>query len=172
MMEGSLHILHERVGLHHAGDLDDGGQHGGVGEVLAQFLLGDLAGVDGADPALVALQQGTKLGGGLAGVDDDGAFFFQTGSDVHSGEQGFVHHHHVVGEVDVGVDGTPVGTDPVVRRDGGAHALGAVFREALDILARIKGGVRQQQGCRLGTLPAASVLADFYDIFHKRLLLL
>ena len=66
MLEGGLHVLHERVGIHHAADLHDGGQHGGVGEVFAQLFLRNLAGVDGADPALIALQQGAQLSGRLA----------------------------------------------------------------------------------------------------------
>ena len=166
MLEGSLHILDELVRLHNAGDLHDSSQHGGVGEVAAQLLLRDLAGVDGADLALVTLQQGTQLGGGLAGVDDDGAFLLQAGGHVHGGEQSLIHHDHIVGEINVGVDSAALRADPVVRRDGRAHTLRAVFRETLDILARVEGGVRKQQGRGLCALAATAVPADLYDVFH------
>ena len=166
MLEGSLHILHELVGIHHAGNLHDGRQHGGVGEVLPQLFFGDLACVNGADPALIALQMRAQLRGGLAGVDDDGAFLLQSGGHIHSGEQGLVHHHHVIGEIDVGVNGAALRADAVVCRDGGAHPLGAVLREPLDVLARVEGRVRQQQGRRLCALAAPAVPADLYDVFH------
>ncbi|CAN4026963.1 Sigma-70 family RNA polymerase sigma factor, partial [Dysosmobacter welbionis] len=152
VLEGALHILDELLLPDDAGHPHDGGQHGGVGEVLAQLLLADLTGVDGADPALVALQQGPQLRGGLAGVDDDGAFLLQSGGHVHGGQQGLIHDHHIVREVDVGMDGAPLGADPVVGGDGRAHALGTVLREALDILARVERRVRQQQRRRFGAL--------------------
>ena len=74
--------------------------------------------------------------------------------------EGLVHHHHVVWLIDVGVDGAGDVADAVIGGDGGAHALGAVFRKALDILARGKGGVGQQQAGGLGPLPAPAMPAD------------
>ena len=60
------------------------------------------------------------------------------------------------------MDSAALGADAVVSGDGCAHALGAVLREALHVLARVEGCVRQQQGCGLGALTAAAMPADLY----------
>ncbi|MPM34102.1 hypothetical protein SDC9_80684 [bioreactor metagenome] len=69
------------------------------------------------------------------GVDDDRAVGLQAGGHVHAGQQGFVHHHHIIRVINVGMDGNSAVADAVVRRDGRAHPLGAVFRKALHALA-------------------------------------
>ena len=169
MLEGSLHVLDEFLRVHHAADLHNRRQHGGVGEVLAQLLFGDFARVDGAHPALVALQQGAELFRGLAGVDDDGPFFLKARRHVHGGDQRLVHHDYIVRLIDVGVDRAPLRADAVVRRNGRAHALRAVLREALDVFARVERRVRQQKRGRLRPLAPTAVPADFYDVFHALL---
>ena len=140
---------------------------GGVGEVAAQFFLADPAGINGAHTAGVALQQGAQLSGVLAGVDDNGALGLQTGGDVHGGQQGLVNNDHVIGKIDVGVHRAALGADAVVGGDGRAHALGAVFGEALHVFAGVESGVSQQQGGGFGALTAAAVSADLYHIVHR-----
>ena len=166
MLKRCLHVLDELLRVDHARDLDDRRQHGSVGEVLAQLFLRNLARVDGADPTLVALKEGAELGGGFAGIDNDGPFFFQARRHIHGRDEGLVHHDHVVRLIDVGVDRAPLRADTVVRRDGRAHALRAVLREALDILARVKGRVRQQQRGGFRPLASSAMPADLYFVTH------
>ena len=67
VLEGCLHVFDKCFSFNNTGNLDDSSQHGSVGEVFAQLLFADLAGIDGADLALIAVVgRGMKSNRGVA----------------------------------------------------------------------------------------------------------
>ena len=75
---------------------------------------------------------------------------------------------HVVGLVDVGVNGAPLVGDAIVGRDGRAGALRAVFREGLDEFAGQEGRIGQQKAGGLCTLTTPAMPADLSHVFHAQ----
>ena len=69
------------------------------------------------------------------------------------------------------MNGAALGAYAVISGYRSAHAFGAVFGKALNILAGVKGCVRKQQRGRFSALTAAAVPADLYDVFHCNFLL-
>lgn len=143
-------------------------RNGGVGEVFAQLILGNPARVDGAHPALVDLEQGAELGGGLAEVDDDGALFLQSCRHVHGGDEGLVHDHDVVELIDVGVDGARSELMRLYAVMGAPMRSGPYSGKPWTHLRVLNATSASSREAVFAPAPAA-VPTDLYDFFHALL---
>ena len=65
-----------------------------------------------------------------------------------------------------GMDADGPGTEPGKGADGGAHALGPIVGESLEVLAAGQGRLGQQLAGGHHALPAATVPADLYQVIH------
>ena len=105
----------------------------------------------------------------MGGVHDHGPLRGQAVGHVHAVQQRLVHDDDIIRVFNVAVDAAPHIADAVVGGDGGAHALRAVLRKALDVFAGAERGVSQKQAGGLGPLTAAAMPAELDQsvFFHR-----